>query len=72
MNIADRFLAARVWIATRVSLRGERGTTAVEYGIVAVCIAAVIVIAVSFLGASTNHNLDCGGRSIAAQTPQCP
>jgi Flp pilus assembly pilin Flp len=70
--VADRLLAARAWIAMRVTLRGERGTTAVEYGIVAAFIATVIVAAVFFLGASTNHNLDCSGRTIAAEAPQCP
>jgi len=66
------FLKARLWIATRVSLRNERGSTAVEYGIVAVFVAAVIVVAVLFLGASTNHSLDCSGRTIAVHAPQCP
>jgi Flp pilus assembly pilin Flp len=69
------FLAAKgtvTWLRSRVTLGGERGATAVEYGIVAVFIAAVIVIAVVFLGQATNHNLDCSGRTIAAQSaPVC-
>jgi len=72
MMISTTLLAVRAWIATRITLRGERGSTAVEYGIVAVSVAAVIVIAVYFLGGSTNHSLDCSGRTIAVHAPQCP
>jgi Flp pilus assembly pilin Flp len=60
------------WLRSRVTLAGERGATAVEYSIVACFIAAVIVIAVLFLGQSTNHSLGCSGQTIAAQSaPVC-
>ena len=60
------------WLRSRLALAGERGATAVEYSIVACFIAAVIVIAVFFLGQSTNHNLGCSGQTIAAQSaPVC-
>ena len=60
------------WLRSRLTLASERGATAVEYGVVACFIAAVIVIAVFFLGQSTNHNLDCTGRTIAAvSAPVC-
>jgi Flp pilus assembly pilin Flp len=60
------------WLRSRLRLACERGATAVEYSIVACFIAAVIVIAVFFLGQSTNHNLDCTGQTIAAQSaPVC-
>ena len=56
----------------RLPLAGERGATAVEYSIVACFIASVIVIAVFFLGQSTNHSLGCSGQTIAAQSaPVC-
>jgi Flp pilus assembly pilin Flp len=64
--------ATSTWLRARVPLRDQRGATAVEYGIVAVFIAAVIVIAVLVLGQSTNYNLDCSGRTIAVHAPQCP
>lgn len=60
------------WLRSRLTLASERGATAVEYGVVACFIAAVIVIAVFFLGQSTNHNLGCSGQTIAAQSaPVC-
>jgi len=60
------------WLRSRLPLSSERGATAVEYSIVACFIAAVIVIAVFFLGQSTNHNLGCSGQTIAAQSaPVC-
>lgn len=63
---------ALMWLRSRVTLAGERGATAVEYGIVACFICAVIVIAVFFLGQSTNHSLGCSGQTIAAQSaPVC-
>jgi Flp pilus assembly pilin Flp len=71
----DLFLAAHgtmTWLRSRLMPASERGATAVEYSIVACFICAVIVIAVLFLGQSTNHNLDCSGRTIAAQSaPVC-
>jgi len=60
------------WLRSRLPLASERGATAVEYSIVACFICAVIVIAVFFLGHSTNHSLDCSGQTIAAQSaPVC-
>ena len=71
----ELFLATKgtlTWLRSRVTLGGERGASAVEYGIVAAFICAVIVIAVFFLGQSTNHNFDCTGQTIAAQSaPVC-
>jgi Flp pilus assembly pilin Flp len=64
--------ATSMWLRARVPLRDQRGSTAVEYGIVVVFVAAVIVIAVVFLGASTHYSLDCSGKTVAAHSPQCP
>jgi len=69
------FLASKLaatWLRSRLTLAGERGATAVEYGVVVCFICAVLVIAVYFLGQSTNHNLGCSGQTIAAQSaPVC-
>jgi Flp pilus assembly pilin Flp len=69
------FFATKIsltWLRSRLPLAGERGATAVEYGVVACFICAVLVIAVYFLGQSTNHNLGCSGQTIAAQSaPVC-
>jgi len=60
------------WLRSRLVPACERGATAVEYSIVACFIAAVIVIAVFFLGQSTSHSLGCSGQTIAAQSaPVC-
>ena len=71
----ELFLAAKgtmTWLRSRLTPASERGATAVEYGVIACFICAVVVIAVFFLGQSTNHNLDCGGQTIAAQSaPVC-
>ena len=71
----ELFFAAKgtvTWLRSRLTLASERGTTAVEYGIVACFICAILVIAVYFLGQSTNHNLGCSGQTIATQSaPVC-
>jgi len=60
------------WLRSRLTPASERGATAVEYGVVACFICAVIVIAVFFLGQSTNHSLGCSGQTIATQSaPVC-
>ena len=70
--ISTLMRATSTCLMARLTLRDQRGATAVEYGIVAVFVAAVIVIAVVFLGSSTSHSLDCSGKLIALQVPQCP
>lgn len=59
--------------ATRVR-RGEKGATAVEYGIMVALIAVVIIAAVSLLGGnltSTFNDIGCKvqGKSYAAAVP---
>ena len=46
-------------------LRLERGASAVEYGIMIVLIAAVVIVAVSVLGDRTSSSFDCTHRTIA-------
>ncbi len=55
----------------RKILRNERGATAVEYSVMVVGIAAVIVLSVSFLGKTTSSNFDCSGKSIQNKTTAC-
>ena len=52
------------WIAAHIDLRSELGASAVEYGILTMLIAAVIVVAVFFLGAQTSRSFSCTGSSI--------
>lgn len=44
------FVAAYVFVITRLAGRKERGATAVEYGLLAALIAVVIISAVAALG----------------------
>src|SRR5881296_1457575 len=55
----------------RKALRNERGATAVEYSVLVVLIAAVIVISVASLGGATNSNIDCAGKSWQNKTTAC-
>jgi len=50
--------AAR-WIAARLDVRSELGASAVEYGLMVMLIASVIIIAVFFLGAQTSKSFSC-------------
>jgi pilus assembly protein Flp/PilA len=63
-----RTLAA--WVPARLGL--ERGATAVEYGLMLALIAAVIIVAVVFLGRQTSATFRCVGDSIADKTNSCP
>jgi len=59
------------WIAARLNVKSERGATAVEYGIMVALIAAVIIIAVLFLGRQTSRTFSCTAGSIQSTTNAC-
>ena len=68
----DFFNAAKGFvIALRSRLSNERGASAVEYGILASLIAVAVIVAVFWLGQSTNGNYQCTGNSITAGSNQC-
>ena len=55
-----------------VRVRNEaEGATAVEYGLMVALIAAVIIIAVVFLGRETSTTFSCTAESIASKTNNC-
>lgn len=56
---------------SRIVLRGERGATAVEYGLMLALITGVIFAAVVFLGAETRGSLDCSAQSVRARGAAC-
>jgi pilus assembly protein Flp/PilA len=68
LNIA-RFTSA--WVATRLNIKSERGATAVEYGIMVALIAAVIIVAVIFLGRQTSRTFSCTASSIETSANSC-
>jgi pilus assembly protein Flp/PilA len=73
-TIARLFAAARMpgqWLAARLNVRSERGATAVEYGLMLALIAAVIIIAVVFLGQKTSSTFSCTAQSIQAKANNC-
>ena len=53
------------WITARLTIRSERGATAVEYGIMVALIAAVIILAVVFLGQRTSTTFSCSAQVIS-------
>ena len=59
------------WIGARLDVRSERAASAVEYGIMVMLIAAVIVVAVFFLGNQTSRTFSCTAGSLQATTNAC-
>lgn len=53
------------WLVSRLRIANERGASAVEYGIMIVLIAAVVIIAVAALGNGTSASFDCTRQRIA-------
>jgi pilus assembly protein Flp/PilA len=71
MQIRDRVKLLADWVAARMNVKSERGATAVEYGIMVALIAAVIIIAVLFLGRQTSRTFSCTAGSIEQTTNAC-
>ncbi len=59
------------WLTARLNLKSERGATAVEYGIMVALIAAVIIIAVVFLGRETSRTFSCTASSLSTSAAAC-
>jgi len=55
------------WLTARLQIRSERGATAVEYGIMVALIAAVIILAVVFLGQRTSETFSCSAQAISSK-----
>ena len=71
MKILDMARIASTWVAARLNVKSERGATAVEYGIMVALIAAVIIVAVVFLGQETSETFSCTADSIANRAANC-
>ncbi|MFY9588639.1 MAG: Flp family type IVb pilin [Actinomycetota bacterium] len=54
-----------------MNLKSEQGATAVEYGIMVALIAAVIILAVIFLGQKTSSTFSCTGQVISDKSGSC-
>ena len=51
--------------------RSERGTTAVEYGLMLVLIAAAVIAAAVFLSQQTQNTFDCTAATVRARSMAC-
>jgi pilus assembly protein Flp/PilA len=71
MLVRERVRILADWVVARVGIKSERGATAVEYGIMVALIAAVIIIAVLFLGRQTSRTFSCTAGSIQDTANAC-
>ncbi len=71
MGLISMTQLAGVWLSARLNLKSERGATAVEYGIMVALIAAVIILAVIFLGQKTSSTFSCTASVISAKSGEC-
>jgi len=71
MQMRQRLTNLTDWVVARLGITSERGATAVEYGIMVALIAAVIIIAVLFLGRQTSRTFSCTAGSIQDTTNAC-
>jgi len=67
MGILRMAHLASAWLTARMNLKSERGATAVEYGIMVALIAAVIILAVVFLGQRTSTTFSCSAQAISTK-----
>jgi pilus assembly protein Flp/PilA len=56
------------FICARVNVRSDRGATAVEYGLMVMLIAAVILLAVVFLGQRTSSTFSCTAKEVSTKS----
>jgi pilus assembly protein Flp/PilA len=71
MGILNMARLTGAWVSARLNVKSERGATAVEYGIMVALIAAVIIIAVIFLGRQTSRTFSCTADTISTSTSKC-
>lgn len=66
-----RIKAWCVWLGARLDIRSDRGASAVEYGIMVAMIAAVVILAVIFLGSETSRTFSCTAESLRTSANSC-
>jgi Flp pilus assembly pilin Flp len=49
-------------------MRGQRGASSVEYAVLIGMLAAVIILAISFLGSTTSSTFHCAGSAMGGNT----
>jgi pilus assembly protein Flp/PilA len=71
MRLLKVFRHAGRWTTARLGVKSDRGASAVEYAIMMAMIAAVIIVAVVYLGNTTSGTFSCTAESIASHTEAC-
>jgi pilus assembly protein Flp/PilA len=71
MRVQEQVRTFAGWLVSRLGITSERGATAVEYGIMVALIAAVIIVAVLFLGRQTSRGFSCTAGSIETTSASC-
>jgi pilus assembly protein Flp/PilA len=71
MVLAGLVNAMGSWLAARLDVRPDRGASAVEYAIMVAMIAAVIILAVVFLGQKTSSTFSCTATIMVTNTGAC-
>lgn len=66
MRAMTRLQILSSWLTARMNITSERGATAVEYGVMVALIAAVIIVAVVFLGNKTSSTFSCTASNVGA------
>jgi len=57
--------SAAAWFVPRLGIKNERGATAVEYAVMVALIAAVIILAVVFLGRTASSTFSHTGACVS-------
>ena len=57
--------SAAAWFVARLGIKNERGATAVEYAVMVALIAAVIILAVVFLGRTASKTFSTTGNCVS-------
>jgi pilus assembly protein Flp/PilA len=71
MMIMETARMAAAWLSTRLGLTSERGATAVEYAVMVALIAAVIILAVIFLGRTASSTFSCTAQAVSSHSGGC-
>ena len=67
MFLVESSRLVSAWITRRLNIVSERGATAVEYAVMVALIAAVIILAVIFLGRSASSTFSCTANTVSTQ-----
>jgi len=68
MWYAGQIRAVARYLLARLDVRSEAGASAVEYGIMVMLIAAVIILAVVFLGERTSTSFSCTASAVSTKS----